>query len=110
MSIVSCRCGKPSWLGWPSGDLWRVPQLFVPVNVFRLRDLYPDAYRVGSPQRCVQKDIDTSDTSDLTVLWRSFGLHVAPNWFLCTDSVNDDTRIVFFPCGIPSRNFLCVCE
>ena len=40
----------------------------------------------------------------LTVLWRSLGLRVVPNGFLCTDAVNDDNRIVFSPCGIPSRN------
>ena len=32
------------------------------------------------------------------------GLRIAPNWFLCADAANDDTGIVFYPCGIPSRN------
>ena len=32
-------------------------------------------------------------------------LRVVPNWFLHTDAVNDDTSIVFSPCGIPSSNF-----
>ena len=70
-----------------------------------IRDLFPDSSIVGSPQRCVQKDVDTSDMEALTVLWWSLCLRVAPNWFLCTDAATDDTSIVFSPYGIPSRNF-----
>ena len=61
-------------------------------------------YRVGYPQRCVWKDLDTSYAAALTVLWRSLGLRVAPNWFLHTDAANEDTMIFFSPCGIPPRN------
>ena len=42
--------------------------------------------------------------ADLTVPWRSLGLRVAPNWFLCTDSANDDTMIVLYFCEITPRN------
>ena len=63
---------------------------------------------VGSPQRCVQKDLYTSDTSDLTITWRILGSRVVTNWFLRTNDENDDTRIVFSPCGIPSRNFFMI--
>ena len=31
-------------------------------------------------------------------------MRVAPNWFLHTDAANDDTMIVFYPCGIPYRS------
>ena len=44
---------------------------------------------------CVWKDVDTPDTTDLMVLWRIFGLRVAPKWFLRTDAANDDTMIIF---------------
>ena len=70
-----------------------------------LRGLCPDASRVGSPQRRIWKDVDTSDTTALAFLWRSLGLRVAKNWFLHTDAENDDTMIVFSPCGIPSSIF-----
>ena len=75
-------------------------------------ELCSDAYRFRSPQRCVQKDVDTSDTEALTVTWSSLGLTVAPNYFLRTDTTNDDTMIVFSTCGIPFSNFFLmhVCE
>ena len=38
------------------------------------------------------------------VPWRSLVLRTALNWFLHTDALNDDTRIVFSPFWIPSRN------
>ena len=50
------------------------------------------------------KDVDISDTEDLTVPWSSLGLYVAPHWLLCTDAANDDTRIVFSSCGITLNN------
>ena len=56
---------------------------------------------VGSPQRCAWKDADTSDMADLTVLWRSICFLVVLNWFLCTEVVNDDTRIFLYLCGTP---------
>ena len=40
----------------------------------------------------------------LTVPWRILDFLIATNWFLCTDAVNDDTKIVFFPFEILSRN------
>ena len=69
-------------------------------------------YRAGSPQSFIRKDVDTTDTAVFMVTWRSVGLSVAPNWFLCTDAANDDTVIIFYPCGVPSKNFCdtCVCE
>ena len=70
----------------------------------RIRDICPDASRFGSLQRCARKDTDTSFMAALTVLWRILDLLVAPNWFLCTDAKNDETSIVFSPCGILSRN------
>ena len=45
--------------------------------------------------------------ADLTVTWRSIYFLVFLNWFCCTAAANDDTRIVFYSCEIPSRN-LCV--
>ena len=30
---------------------------------------------------------------------------MVPNWFLCTDSANDDIIIVLAPCWIPFNNF-----
>ena len=42
--------------------------------------------------------------ADLTVTWRSICFLVFPNWFIRTDATNDDTRIVFCACGIPSRH------
>ena len=73
-----------------------------------LRELFPDASRLGSPRRCVRKDEDTSDTAALTVPWRSFCLHVAPNWFIRTDAENDDTSIFLCTCGILSSNLFLV--
>ena len=35
-------------------------------------------------------------------------LFVAKNWFLRTDAENDDTRNIFYPCGIPYRNLLVI--
>ena len=43
----------------------------------------------------------------MTVPWRSLDLFVVPNWFLCTDTANDDT-IFFPPYGIPSRDLFSV--
>ena len=31
--------------------------------------------------------------ADLTVVLRSICFLVVPNWFLCTDAVNDDKRV-----------------
>ena len=42
----------------------------------------------------------------LTVLWRILDLFVGPNWFLCTDDTNDDTRVFLSPCVCDA----CVCE
>ena len=70
----------------------------------RIRENFPDASKFGSPQRFIRKDVDTSNTEALTVPWRSLGLRVDPNVFPCTDAENDDNRIVFFTCGILSRN------
>ena len=71
---------------------------------YRIRDLCPNASRVGSPQNCVQKDIDISNMVALTVPCRSSDLSVVPNIFIHTDDVNDNTRIILSPCGISSRN------
>ena len=70
----------------------------------RLMDLCLDASRVGSPQRCVRKDVDTSDNAAMTVPWRILGLCVAPKWFICTDAMNDEKIILFSLYGIPSSN------
>ena len=76
----------------------------------RLRELSPDASRFGSPGMCVRKDVDTFNTETFIVSWRSLGVRVAPNWFICTDAENDDTRIVFSTCGIMFKIFsLCLC-
>ena len=72
--------------------------------ICRIRYLCSDVSRARSPQRCVRKDVDTSNTAALTVLWKSLDLLVAPNWFLYTDTVNDYTRIFLYSCGIPSNN------
>ena len=63
-----------------------------------------------SVQRCVRKDADTFNMSDLTVPWRSICFLVFPEWFRCTGAANDDTRIVFCACGIPSRNLSVIPE
>ena len=65
---------------------------------------------VGSLRRCVRKDADTSDMADFTVLWRRTCFPVFPNWFRCTEAENDDTRIFFCACGIPSRNLSVIPE
>ena len=66
-----------------------------------MMDICPDMSRVGSPQICIRKDTDTSDTSALMVMSRNLDFFVAPNWFLYTDAANDDTRVFMYPCGIP---------
>ena len=50
--------------------------------------------RIGSLQRSIQKDADTSDMVYLTVLWRSVDFFVLKNWFLCTNAANDNTSVV----------------
>ena len=77
-----------------------------------IREFCTDASRVGSPRRFVRKDAYTSDTTSLTVTWRSLELFVVPNLFFCTYVVNDDTIIVLYHCGIPSRDLslMPVCE
>ena len=74
------------------------------------KDVFPEDSRAGSLRKCVQKDADTSDMADLTVPWRSTCFPVFPNWFCCTEAANDDTRIFFCDCGIPSRNFSVIPE
>ena len=105
-SAISCNCGTLSWLGWSSGVSWGggSTDLYPHSCRCRIRHICPDASRVRTPWRCVQKDTDTSETASLTVLWRSLDLFVVPNWFLCTDVSNDDTRILLSTCGIPYRN------
>ena len=41
---------------------------------------------------------------DLIVLWRIIFSLVVLNWFILTEEVNDDTRIVLCYCGVPPRN------
>ena len=65
-------------------------------------------YRVGLPQRFFQKGAYISNVVALTVFGRSLDFLVAPNWFLCTDATNYNTRIFLYPCGIPSRNLFSV--
>ena len=60
--------------------------LYPHICCFRIRDLFPDASRVRSPQRCIRKDIYTSDMVALTAMWRSLDFLVAPNWFLLIDA------------------------
>ena len=54
---------------------------------------------------CVWKDVDTFNMATFMVSWRSLVVRVAPNWFICTDAANDDTRIIFSSCGVTSRIF-----
>ena len=35
---------------------------------------------------------------------------VVPNWFRRTEAANDDTRVVFCACGIPSSNLSVIPE
>ena len=60
--------------------------------------------RVRSIQRCIRKDAYKSVTADSNVPWRSLDIFIVPNWFLYTDAVNEDIRIVLSPYGIPSIN------
>ena len=76
----------------------------------KINDVWLEEFKVGSLQRCVQKDVDTSDISDLTVPWMSFFFLVMPNWFCCTEAANYETRIVLCSCGIPSRNLSVIPE
>ena len=55
-------------------------------------------------QRRFRKDTDIPDMADLTVLWRNICFLVVTNWFLCTETANDNTRIVFCYFGTPPRN------
>ena len=48
--------------------------------------------------------------ADLTVPWRSTCFPVFPDWFRRTEAANDDTRIVFCACGIPSRSLSVIPE
>ena len=48
--------------------------------------------------------------ADLTVTCRSTCFPVFPNWFRRTEAANDDTRIVFCACGIPSSNLSVIPE
>ena len=105
-NCVSCKCVAISWIGWPSGVLWGgSPDLWPRSSCCIIRDIFPGVSRVRLPRRYIQKDADTSDEAILTVPWRGLDLFIVPNWFLCTDFSNDDTRIVLSPCGIMSRNF-----
>ena len=67
-------------------------------------DFLTAAYRVGLFQIVFQKDSDTSDKAALNVPWRILAFFVVPNWFLCTDTVNDETSLFLDPCSIPSNN------
>ena len=42
--------------------------------------------------------------ASLIVLWRILYFFVVPKLFLCADAVNDETNIVFSPCGVLSMN------
>ena len=65
---------------------------------------------IGLLQRCTRKGVDTSNMEDLTVPWRTIIFLVVPNWFLCTEAANDDTRIVLCSCEIPPRNLYAIPE
>ena len=56
------------------------------------------------------QDADTSNVADLTVPWKIICFLVVPNWFLCTEVVNDDTRIFLCYCGVSPRNLSAVPE
>ena len=74
----------------------------------RIIYLCPDASRIRSPQLCIQKDADTSDTAALMVPWRSLDFFVALNWFFRTDTVSYNTRIILSLCGIMSSSLFLV--
>ena len=71
---------------------------------FRIRAFGTDASRVGSLQRVIRKDADTSDMATLTVPWISLVILVVTNWFLCTDDVNHDTSVTLDLCWSLSNN------
>ena len=48
--------------------------------------------------------------ADLTVPWRSICFPFFLNWFRRTEAANDDTRVVFCACGIPSSNLSVIPE
>ena len=69
--------GMELWhfLGWST-------DLYTRSCFCRIRDIFTDASRVRSPQRCIYKDVDTPNTAALLVPWRILDLFVVPNWFL----------------------------
>ena len=75
----------------------------------RIRYFWSGAYRVELLQRSARKGADTSNTVDLTIPLRIFALFVVPNWFLSTNSENDDISVVFYRCGITSWFFSLDC-
>ena len=75
-----------------------------------MRNFWPDFSWDRSRQRAILKDTDISDTSAMTVLWRSFASFVVPNWFCCTDAVKGGTRRFLSVSDTPLRNFSSMTE
>ena len=72
--------------------------------LWRIRSFFPDASRFSLLQRCVRKYADTSNAVALKFPWRKLDIFVVPNWFVYTDSADENTRIVLSDFGILYMN------